>query len=1174
MRSPISFSLAGRTTCSKIAHPTGPVAPARAGGSGADVGGNGNTDPVASNFDFVRPVWPALADDCVRAESYGCSDPRTAVFYARRVVEQLVELIYDLRALRTPYRDDLAARLGDSAFLRATEPEFIRKATLIRKAGNAAVHQPRPVSPALAQAVLQHLFDLVIWTFFRFSTSPDSTPLSATFDPVLMPDPAHAAQRSRDQLATLAAELDIRDAAVAEERAARQNLEAELDALRAQVAAAQAAKTVTVDTHDYTEAETRTDIIDLDLREAGWEPDDPGVREYPVIGMPASASPVSTGSTGGQGYVDYVLWGTDGLPLAVIEAKRTSKDASYGQHQAKLYADCLQAMTGRRPVIFSTNGFDIWLWDDAAGYPPRKVQGYYTRDELELLIQRRLTQLPLADRPINDAIAERHYQHRAIRRVGESFTTKRRRALLVMATGSGKTRTVIALIDQLMKAGWVKRVLFLADRVALVNQAVGAFRAHLPSATTVNLVTDKITDGRVYVSTYPTMMGLIDALDDDGRRVFGPGYFDLVVIDEAHRSVYAKYRAIFEWFDSLLVGLTATPKDEVDHNTYQLFQLEDGVPTDAYTLDEAVAEGFLVPPTSVAVPMKFLTRGVRYDELSEDEKDDWDAADWSEDGAVPDHIPPSEINKYLFNADTVDKVLEVLFTRGHRVSGGDRIGKTIVFARNAKHAEFVKERYDVNYPEQGGTGARVIVHGVSHVDSLIDDFSTAEKRPNVAISVDMLDTGIDVPEVCNLVFFKPVYSRTKFWQMIGRGTRLRPDLFGPGDDKADFRVFDFCGNLEYFSAPDAGIDGTLQKSLSQRLFETRLALVAGLDAAHSEPALRDDVAAGLRAIVTGMHPGNVLVRARRQWVEKWSAAQPWQRLSPDAAAEAATHLGDLPSTVTDDDEAAKRFDLLLLNLQLATLEGDRPTVDRLRPRVQAIAANLLGKTAIPAVAAELAILGEVESDGWWVDVTLAMLELARRRIRSLVRFVDVAQHKTVYSDFTDEVGEVVEVMLPGVTVGTNLERFRAKVRGWLAEHDDLVALQKLRRNRQLTPTDLHSIHTTLLAAGIGTPSDLERAVTESRGLGLFIRSLVGLDRVAAMDAFADYLHNASYTAAQIDFLDLIIEHLTANGTMEAARLYESPFTDRAPTGPNHLFSDPEIDGIVEILEDITTRATG
>ncbi len=1032
--------------------------------------------------------------------------------------------------------------------------------------------------------MLEELFDLVLWTFFRFSTQPDATPLQAAFDPRLVPDPAGRAQRSREQLAELATQLATKDEAIAEARAANENLQAELATLRAEIAKAQAAKTVTVDTHDYSEARTRVRFIDADLRQAGWEPDDAGVREYPVVGMP---------SADGTGFADYVLWGADGLPLGVIEAKKATADPAFGQQQAKLYADALQAMTGRRPVIFYTNGYQTWLWDDAAGYPPRPVAGFYTRDELELLILRRQTRLPLDGRPIDPAIVERHYQQRAIRRVGDEFSVHRRRALLVMATGSGKTRTVIALVKQLMDAGWAKRVLFLADRVALVRQAAGAFRTHLPSVTTVNLVEEKNTDGRVYVSTYPTMIGLIDQLDDDGQRIFGPGYFDLVVIDEAHRSVYAKYRGIFEWFDSLLVGLTATPKDEVDHNTYGLFELEDGVPTDAYPLDEAVAEGFLVPPRPVAVPLKFLQRGVAYDELSEDEKDAWDAADWNEDGVVPDAVGANELNTYLFNADTVDKVLQVLMTHGYRVAGGDRLGKTIVFARNQAHAEFIKQRFDANYPWEGGLVARVITHAVSYAETLIGDFSTPAKQPDIAISVDMLDTGIDVPEVCNLVFFKPVWSKTKFWQMIGRGTRLRPDLFAPGQDKRDFLVFDFCGNLEFFSAPEAGVAGAIQKSLSQRLFESRLALVAGLDGdprlrgddgsnagadgrggdgTTSVRGLRNDTVGHLHRIVLGMNPDNFLVRAKREWVDRWSSAEAWTQVTPQAASEAAEHLAGLPSAIRDDDENAKRFDLLLLTIQLAVLDGDGLTVDRLRRKVQMIAANLLGKLAIPAVAAQRKILADVETDEWWADVTLPLLELVRRRIRGLVGFADRASKYMVYTDFTDELGELTPVELPGVSVGTDLERFRAKARAWLREHDDNVALQKLRRNRQLTDTDLSSLERMLLDAGIGSPDDLERASREAHGLGLFVRSFVGLDRTAATEAFTDFIHAEAYTAAQLDFINLIIEQLTATGVMEPARLYESPFTDRAPTGPEQLFTEPEVDGIVIILDEIRERA--
>src|SRR4029077_12468190 len=490
----------------------------------------------------------------------------------------------------------------------------------------------------------------------------------------------------------------------------------------------------------------------------------------------------------GRGYVDYVLWGDDGKPLGLVEAKKTRKDARVGQQQAKLYADCLEKQFGQRPVIFYSNGYEHWLWDDAQ-YPPRPVQGFYKKAELELLIQRRTTRSPLSEGKINEAIVERYYQTRAIRRIGEAFEKDRdRKTLVVMATGAGKTRTVIALADLLMRCNWAKRVLFLADRVALVNQAVNAFKKHLPEASPVNLVTEKDSEGRVFVSTYATMMGLIDETRD-GQRRFGVGHFDLIIIDEAHRSVFQKYRAIFDYFDSLLAGLTATPKDEVDRNTYKLFDLEDGVPTDAYGLEEAVRDGFLVPPKAVSVPLKFQREGIKYDELTDEEQDRWDAIEWDDDGNIPRTVEPEALNRWLFNKDTADKVLEHLMTRGMKVADGDRLGKTIVFAKNHDHAQFIADRFDKNFPQYKGSFARVIDFQVEYAQSLIDAFSAETKSPHIAISVDMLDTGIDIPEIVNLVFFKMVRSKTKFWQMVGRGTRLRPDLFGLGRHKKCFYIF-------------------------------------------------------------------------------------------------------------------------------------------------------------------------------------------------------------------------------------------------------------------------------------------------------------------------------------------------------------------------------------------------
>ncbi len=830
--------------------------------------------------------------------------------------------------------------------------------------------------------MLRELFHTLVFVAFRYTTDPQGVPTSKQFDPSLA---AKLAPLSRSELATLAVKFRVQDEAHAKVLATRDDLaaakDAEIAALKAQIAKAQAANTEP-DDHDYSEAETRRLIIDVLLAEAGWPLDQRRDREYPVTGMPNSV---------GTGQVDYVLWGH--LPLAVVEAKRTTKSAQIGQQQARLYADCLEAEFGRRPVIFYTNGYQHWLWDDAAfsgigpgGYPPREVQGFYTRDELELMIQRRQTRLPLARAPVDSAIVERYYQTRAIKAVGAAFDARQRQALLVMATGSGKTRTVIALVEQLMKANWVKRVLFLADRTALVNQAVNAFKTHLPGVSTVNLVTEKATDGRVYVSTYPTIMNLINDVEG-GQRRFGPGFFDLIVIDEAHRSVYQKYGAIFEWFDASLLGLTATPKDEIDHNTYRLFHLEDGVPTDAYGLDRAVDDGFLVPPFGVSVGTKFLRQGITYDELSEEEKDEWDALDWGEDGP-PAAIDSEELNRFLFNVDTVDKVLASLMTDGYKVAGGDRIGKTIIFAKNQAHAEFIEQRFNVQYPEYGGEFARVITHQATYAQSLIDGFSQPEKPPHIAISVDMLDTGIDVPEIVNLVFFKMVRSKSKFWQMIGRGTRLRPDLFGPGKDKRDFFVFDFCGNLDYFSQDLPGSEGSEQKSLTQRLFESRLGLVLELDQAAAVPALRESTASWLHEFVAGMNLDNFLVRTHHHQVETWADRERWASVSKDDAGEILEHLAGLPSAVRDPDEDAKRFDLLVLRRQLAQLEGDAVAAERVRETVQAIAAALLPKKNIPSVAEQLSLLDEVAGDEWWVDVTLPMLEVMRLRLRGLVRFVE------------------------------------------------------------------------------------------------------------------------------------------------------------------------------------------
>jgi type I restriction enzyme, R subunit len=1125
-----------------------------------------------SNFAFIQTEWPELGEAASKAESLAYTDPRAACFYARRALELSVDWMYrNDSALTLPYQEHLSALIHEPSFRQTVGPAIFTKAKLLKDLGNQAVHSQRSVRDVDAVAALRELFHFSFWLARTYARGLKPSP-GLAFDANLLPKSSPVPPQTLAQLQRLADQLAEKDTRLAALLSTQATLDEELKRLREEVAAAKAANVAQPDTHDYSEEQTRDYFIDLLLKEAGWPLDKPQDREYEVSGMPNQA---------GKGYVDYVLWGDDGKPLAVVEAKRTKRGADVGQQQAKLYADCLEKKFGQRPVIFYSNGYEHWLWDDAA-YPPRPMQGFFKKDELELMIQRRTTRQSLAKADINGIIVERYYQTRAIRRINESFEKDRdRKALLVMATGAGKTRTVIALSDVLTRCNWAKRVLFLCDRIALVNQAVGAFKAYLPSSSPVNLVTEKDTDARFYVSTYPTMMRLIDETRD-GQRAFGVGHFDLIIIDEAHRSVYQKYRAIFDYFDSLLVGLTATPKDEVDRNTYSLFELEDGVPTDAYGLDDAVKDGFLVPPKAVSVPLKFQREGIRYDQLSDEDKDQWDALEWSEDGEVPDAVDPQAVNTWLFNKDTVDKVLEHLMTRGQKVAGGDRLGKTIIFAKNHDHATFIAERFDLNYPHLKGHFARVIDFKVEYAQSLIDDFSNAHKMPHLAISVDMLDTGIDIPEVVNLVFFKLVRSKTKFWQMLGRGTRLRPDLFGPGHPKEFFYVFDYCQNLEFFSQNPETVDGALGQSLGTRLFTARLELISELDGKTSklgvvregttrEAELRQETAGLLRELVAGMNVDNFIVRPRRRLVEKYGKAEVWQDLKLEDFQELAREVAGLPSEVVDDDEEAKRFDLLMLRLQLNLLRME-PGFDRLRDQLRSIAGLLEEKSTIPMVQAQIVLIQEIQTDEYWQDVNAPMLDIVRKRLRELIKFIEKAKRKPVYTDFEDQLGSENPVELPGFGAGTDFERFRAKARQFLIAHEEHLSIHKLRLNEPLTVTDLAELERLLVEAGVGTAENVAKAKELSQGLGLFIRSLIGLDREAAKRAFGHFLEGKTLSPNQIEFVDLIINHLTQHGTMETGLLYESPFTDVNPRGPEAIFTPTEVDGLISVLKEIRQRA--
>ena len=1127
-----------------------------------------------SQFAFLEPEFAMVFDHARKAEGAAIADPRAACFYARLALETAIKWMYAHdRGLRSPYDEALSALIHEPTFRTLVGPALVTKAKLIKDLGNRAVHETRAVPPQAATTAIRELFHFSYWLVHTYArgTKP---PTGLQFSAESLPHTAQVEATTLARLQAIARDYAEKAKAQAAAEAARLKTQEQRDALEAQIAQLQAeiaaikeANQAIPDTHDYNEAETRDAFVDLLLREAGWPLDQPRDKEFPVTGMPNPT---------GQGFVDNVLWGDDGKPLASVETKRTRRDARVGQQQVKIYTDCLEAEYAQRPVMYYTNGYEHWLWDDQR-YPPRQVQGFMKKDELMLLHQRRTSRKRLADVAIDSAIVDRFYQTRAIRRLNETFEQDNlRKALLVAATGVGKTRIVVAAVDQLMRANWAKRTLFLADRRALVRQAVNAFKTHLPQSSPVNLLTDKQGEGRVFVATYQTMMRLIEE-ETNGVRRFGVGHFDLIVIDEAHRSVYRKYRAIFDWFDSLLIGLTATPRDEIDRDTYALFDLERGVPTDAYDLEQAVKDGYLVPPVAVSVPLKFQREGIKYNELSEEEKTAWDALEWSEDGPPPDEVGADALNKWLFNQDTVDKVLKHLMTNGLKVDHGDRLGKTIVFAKNHEHAQFIAERFDHHYPHLKGHFARVIDFRTEYADTLIDDFSDPAKSPQIAISVDMLDTGIDVPEVVNLVFFKIVRSKTKFWQMIGRGTRLCPDLFGPGQDKECFRVFDFCQNFEFFGQEQKPVEVPLNATLGERLFATRVRLIGAIDTLglESERAaltgLRQNLADGLHAEVLGMSLDNFIVRPKRRSVERFQASEPWERLSPADCAELIEHLAGLPSALVDEDLAARQFDHLVLSTQLAVLRAE-PGFNALRERITAIASQLEELGKVPMVKAQLAFIAEVQTEEYWQDITLPLLDDLRRRLRALVKLIEPKRRNFVYSDFEDEIGEESAVYLPGVGPGIDKGRFMRKVRAFLDRHADHLTIRKLKHNEPLTPLDLKELERFFVEEAVGDSADLERIRTQAGGLGLFIRTLVGLDREAAKQALSGFTVGRRLSANQIEFIDLVIDHLTGSGIMEPDRLYESPFTDIDHRGVSGLFPAADVKVLVGILNDVRNRA--
>ena len=612
-----------------------------------------------SNFDFIlkNEIFKTFAEASVEAEKSIAVANVSCTILCRRALELAVKWIYaNDRELVLPYQNNLSSLVYDINFKSMINEKVFNGMTYIIKLGNFSVHSNRKVTRKEAVLCLKYLFDFMDWIAYYY----DSNYVETKFDEGKLPGESstNLKKEEREELENKLVEKDEKI-----EKILKENEE-----LREKLTKQRTSKKIAYNfkVSDISEFETRKQFIDLDLKIAGW--DSTNIREeVEVKGMP---------NTQEIGHVDYVLYGENGKPLAVVEAKRTSKDAKIGQQQAKLYADCLEKEYAQRPIIYYTNGKEIYMWDDVS-YPERKVSGYYTQDELQLLIRRRNSKENLEHIYIANNIANRPYQLEAVKKVCESFEQKHRRALVVMATGTGKTRTAISLVDVLTSKNWVQNVLFLADRTELVKQAEKNFKKLLPDMSCCNLLSSKDGDpeeSRIIFSTYQTMINCIDKMKSkNGITLFTPGHFDLIIIDEAHRSIYKKYQAIFDYFDGLLVGLTATPRDDVDKNTYKFFQLENNVPTFVYEYDEAVKQKYLVDYHTISTTTKFIERGIKYSELKEEDKEEYE--NLFEEGEVQEEISSNAINSWLFNRDTIKIILETVMQKGLKVEGGDKLRK-------------------------------------------------------------------------------------------------------------------------------------------------------------------------------------------------------------------------------------------------------------------------------------------------------------------------------------------------------------------------------------------------------------------------------------------------------------------------------------------------------------------
>ena len=1083
------------------------------------------------NFSYLeqKQEFKEFASACIIAEESYAQSPEQCAFSARRALELAIRWMYTHdEDLQLPYKDNLNALIHEVTFTDILEPGLFKRIDYIRSLGNIAAHTAKRITKDQARQALSDLFDFIDWIDYSYANTYEEKEFRVDELPE-KPDLTNLIKRS--ELAKLEEQLEAKD------RQLKELIEANKNQRIVRSHSDNFSRSI-----PETEFETRKIYIDTMLMDADWDMDSQ-VQQEVKLNLPQNPS--------GIGYADYVLKGKNGKPIAVIEAKKATVAAHQGKEQARLYADALEKEYGIRPLIFYTNGFETYMWDDEM-YPPREIAGIFSQDEIEWLLQKRKERKSLKDVSIDETITNRPYQMEAIRRVCETLENKQRTALLVMATGTGKTRVAVNIVNTLLKNNWVKNILFLADRKELVRQAKKAFNDFLPNLTTCNLLENKneAQTARMVFSTYPTILNQIDkAQTEEGHKLFTPGHFDLIILDETHRSLYNKYRQILEYFDAIRLGLTATPKEDIGKNTYDIYHLEKGNPTFAYEMQDGVKEGYLVPYRVREIKTEISQRGIRYDQLSDEEKEEYENTFEEEDQPTAD-----KINRTVFNKDTIKKVLKSLMDNGIRIENGDKLAKTIIFASNDHHAQNIVEVFDEMYPHLKGTFARKITNTVKFSDHLIDQFKM-DGMPQIAVSVDMLDTGIDVPEVCNLVFFKLVRSKAKFWQMIGRGTRTCQNLFGAGNDKKDFLCIDCGGNFDYFVGNQSEEkESGNTKSLNEKIFCTKVDLLAAL---QKQPqtvkkmreftkALQND----LFKSVIEINKNSFDAKMKLSTLERFRNEKEWDHI-PNSKEIIKNDLSAL-IVFKDTDQSAKEFDYTMYAIMKVIAEGQYPAF--LIKKVIESARQLKQQTkSVKELSKSKKVLETASDIEFWKHAAIADLEEIRPKLRGLMKYlpVDTVNYYTV--NFTDSIIKDEEATYETGIVN-DLQNYKEYTEHYLKEHLDDPVIHKIRNNEQITFEDIKYLEN-LMWVELGNKEDYLRYYQE-KPLPNLVREISGLNPQVANEIFGMFINDYNLNPAQINFVNMIKKYILENGYIESRAVFaQMPF--KAVGNIGNLFKDKQ-----------------